>query len=182
MITFFYLCLVGILAWIVWYSWWFGITPTPTSAKVTNKLLQVLPKEIEGQIAELGSGWGTLAIALARHFSDCQVKAYEISPIPYFVSKLISKAFSCSNLDISRKDFFDIQLNQFSLVVCYLYPGAMERLKIKFEQELSPQAYVLSHTFAVPGWTPILLIHVDDLYQTPIYLYRLSEANQTAKT
>lgn len=171
----FYLSLLGLLGNIVWYSWRYGITPTPTSSKVKDRLVQMLPLVVHGRILELGSGWGTLAFALARHFPDCQVIAYEISPIPYFISKIFHRFYSYSNLTIVRKDFFTVSFHDASLVVCYLYPKAMKRLKVKFEQELVPAAYVLTHTFAVPGWTPISLEQASDLYYTPIYLYQISK-------
>ena len=174
---FFYLCLGSILGLIVGYSWRYGITPTPTSAKVKKKLLQILPKRITGQIVELGSGWGTLAFSLAHHFPESKVKAYEISPIPYFISQLISKWLLYPNLHFIRQDFFDISLENATLIVCYLYPGAMNRLKTKFERELKPEAYVLSHTFAIPGWTPMSFTEVNDLYHTPIYLYRVGQSS-----
>jgi hypothetical protein len=176
MVAFFYLFLVGILGLMTWYSWRYGITPTPTSAKVKRQLLQILPLEIKGNFAELGSGWGTLAFALAHRFPSNQVYAYEISPIPYCISKMIAQFLPYRNLHIMRKDFFTISLKHVSLVICYLYPDAMNRLKIKFEEELAQDAYVLSHTFAIPGWNPISIIKVSDLYQTPIYLYQVQQS------
>ena len=62
-----------------------------------------------------------------------------------------------------------------SVVICYLYPGAMRRLKGKFEKELSKGAIVVSNTFAIPGWRPMRVIEADDLYRTPLYVYRFSE-------
>jgi Methyltransferase small domain len=176
----FYLILMGILAVIVLYSFIYGITPTPTSPKVKNKLLEMLPELTEQEIVELGSGWGTLAFALARHFPNCQVHAYEISPIPFLVSIILSKWFAFPNLTIKRKDFFHISLKNVALATCYLYPEAMNRLKNKFERELSPEASVMTHTFAIPGWIPIRFERVDDLYLTPIYLYQIksSKGNQ----
>jgi hypothetical protein len=176
MIWLFYLCLVGILVLISWYSWRYGITPTPTSAKVKNTLLYLLPLDVKGEIAELGSGWGTLAFSLAKHYPHNQVYALEISPIPYWTSQLLAQFLPYRNLHIIRQDFFEISLNHVALVVCYLYPDAMSRLKTKFEKELAPDAYVLSHTFAVPGWTPIQLVKAPDLYQTPVYLYQVQQS------
>lgn len=176
----FYLCLAGVLVSITWYSWRYGITPTPTSPRVKEKLLHILPKKFKGQIAELGSGWGTLAFALARHFPSHQVNAYEISPIPYYLSKFICLLSPHPNLMIRRQDFFVASLEHVSLVVCYLYPEAMNRLKDKFEKELSPESYILSHTFAIPGWVPICFVKVNDLYQTPIYLYQVKQSKKNS--
>jgi hypothetical protein len=170
-----FLCFTGILGMIIIYSYLYGISPTPTSTKVKNQLLSLLPEMSNIEIAELGSGWGTLAFALARHFPTCKMIGYEISPFPYFISKIISYYFAFPNLSIKRQDFFQISLKNVSIVVCYLYPGAMLRLKTKLESELAPNAYVISHTFAVPGWIPIRFERVHDLYHTPIYLYQVKE-------
>lgn len=161
-----------ILAITISYSYRYGITPTPTSAKVQQKLFAILPELESCEIAELGSGWGTLSFALARHFPRCQIRSYEISPFPFLVSNMVAHCLAYSNLNIERKDFFHVSLSDISLVVCYLYPGAMQKLKIKFEKELSLHAYIVSHTFAIPGWKPIRLVYADDLYHTPIYLYQ----------
>lgn len=170
----FYSFIFALLANLTWYSWKYGITPTPSSRKVINRIQKVLPPLIKGRIVELGSGWGTLAIFLARHFPLSQIDAYEISPIPFLVSKLAVFILSLKNVAFFREDIFKVSLKNASLTVCYLYPGAMIRLKEKFESELAPLSYVLSHTFAVPGWTPILIEYADDLYRTPIYLYQIT--------
>lgn len=173
---FVYLIAMGILVITVVYSYFYGITPTPTSSKVKRQLFFILPELTKQEIVELGSGWGTLAFALARHFPTCQVKAYEISPFPYFISKMLSKWFTFPNLSIKRQDFFHVSLKNVSLAVCYLYPRAMERLKVKFENELPPEAYVITHTFAIPGWIPIRFERASDLYHTPIYLYQIKHS------
>lgn len=176
MAAIFMICLVGLAGLIVWYSLKYGITPMPTSPKVKKQLLNILPQLTNGEIAELGSGWGTLAFALARKFPACKITAFEISPVPYFYSVFISKWMSYPNLELQRRDFFECSLHEKGMVVCYLYPGAMVRLREKFEKELSPEAYVVSHTFAIPGWKPLLTVHALDMYRTPIYLYQLKNS------
>lgn len=172
---FFLICILLCVNMLI-YSFRYSITPTPTSQKVLIDLFNMLPEMIKGEIAELGSGWGTVLLPLARHFPRCQVTGFEISPFPYLVSKIIATVLGVSHLIILRQDFFQISLSRFSLVVCYLYPGAMKKLKIKFENELNPDSYVLSHTFAIPDWKPLNMIRSDDLYKTPIYLYQVKTA------
>lgn len=159
---------------IVWYAWACGITPTPTSPKVTQKLLEIAPELKEGLILELGSGWGTLARSLARHYPSCHVQAYEISLIPFLVSKIFQLFGRTPNLQITRLDFFQVSFAKADLIVCYLYPAAMIQLKTKFQRELKPSACVISHTFAVPGWQPYACVKANDLYRTPVYLYSIN--------
>lgn len=171
MLILFYLSIVSVLGLILYYSWFYGITPTPTSSKVKQTLQHVLPAHIQGPIAELGSGWGHLAFFLAKQFPQQQVYAYEVSPIPYLCSLVLACLFNYPNVHFERANFFQISLQSFALIVCYLYPEAMIKLKAKLEKELTPGTFVLSHTFAIPGWKPIQTLKANDLYRTPIYLY-----------
>jgi predicted O-methyltransferase YrrM len=168
--------LIGLASFIsiVWNSWKYGITPTPTGYKVQCLILEICPLIPSGKIAELGSGWGILALALANHYPDQQVIGYEISPIPYVFSRCLKLFVHSPFLQLKRKNFFYVSLKEFDLIICYLYPGAMHQLKTKFEKELRPGTIIISHTFAVPGWTPSHFYKVDDLYQTPIYVYKIN--------
>jgi len=49
----------------------------------------------------------------------------------------------------------------------------MKRLKKKFQEELKPGAFVVTNTFAIPGWIPEKIIEVDDLWRSRVYLYRI---------
>ncbi len=161
--------LLMIIGNVLWYSWRFGITPTPTSRKVGKSIIDILPFIKEDQrIYELGSGWGTMSFALATHYPQCEIYAFEISPIPYFFSKLLNGR---KNILYARKDFLSVPLRQASLIFCYLYPGAMESLKEKLQNELQAGTWIITHTFAIRGWIPNKIFHANDLYNTPIYIY-----------
>lgn len=156
---------------IVITTLYYGISPMPSSRKAKQAILQLIqeiPKA--GEIVDLGSGFLTLALPIAKRFPKRQVIAYEISLIPYLFSKVFQ--LFVNNLIVIKKDFFNIDLSHSDVIVCYLYPAAMEKLKMKFEKELKNETYVISNTFAIPGWNPILTTTLDDLYQTKIYLYK----------
>ncbi len=169
MIFFVLLLLIGIS--IIFYSLRYGIVPMPSSSKAKEAILEAIPRTVQGKILELGSGWGTLAFPLAQSFPQCSVYAYEISPVPWLFSKAIQQITAYPNLHILREDFFQISFREASVIVCYLYPRAMRRLKTKFERELQPGAWIISHTFTVPGWTPLIRHQLNDLYKTSIYIY-----------
>ena len=175
--TLLFLVLVGVLLGgmlsIVFHTLRTGISPMPTSAKVRRQLLTLLPPEQEGTLLELGSGWGDLAFALADHCPRARVVAYELSPLPYAFARLRQRLAPRPNLRFVREDFFGASFAQASVIVCYLYPGAMSRLAPRFLVEPAPGTRLLSHTFALRGWTPRRTLVVDDLYRTPIYLYEV---------
>lgn len=170
LIIFFALLVWALLSIVIW-SIRNGISPTPTSTKATHILLKNLPNEVHGTVYELGSGWGFLAFAIAKRYPHHKVVGIESSPVPFWISKVIAWFLQPQNLVLIRKNFFDIPIHDAGLVVCYLYPGAMEALKPKFEAELPPGAWVLSNTFAVPGWTHEKKAETEDLYHDSIYCY-----------
>ena len=136
-------------------------------------MLNHLPDINRGDIVDLGSGFGTLLFPIAKIKKNHLVIGYETSFFPYIVSKLTLIFKNSKNIEIQRKNFFDVSLNQASLVICFLYPDAMKKLKHKFENELKKDAYVISHTFAIHGWKPEKIVEVNDFYQTRIYYYKI---------
>jgi len=150
-----------------------GISPVPTTPRVAAAMLALARPGIDGAIFELGSGWGALAFALAKRFPDRRVIAYELSPLPWLISRLRNSLAPAPNLTIHRADFHQAPLAEAALVCCYLYPGAMARLRPKFEAELGPGAAVISNSFAVPGWPPAAVRRADDQYESLVYLYEM---------
>lgn len=159
---------------MLWTTWRYGIGPVPTSRKVRQALLKVLPSQIKGAIYELGAGWGSLAFLLADRYPNNRVVAIEISVVPYLWMKIKQFFFKQKNIEIMHADFFKHELVDVSFIVCYLYPEAMARLGNKISG-IPSQIDVLTHTFAFPHTSYILKIKVFDLYQTPIYLYRFDK-------
>jgi len=154
-----------------------GISPVPTSPRVRRALLGALPAALgPGTIFELGCGWGSLALPLARAYPGHRVEAYELSPIPWAVCRVRALLGpGGGNLGVHRRCMHRADLRGASLVVCYLYPGGMESLRPKFEAELPPGALVTSNFFPVPGWEPARTVRVDDLEGSRVYLYRVGE-------
>ncbi len=164
LLVIFILAALSIIIWTVRN----GISPMPTTAKVMRALKGMLPEIHAGTIVELGSGWGHVALMLAREYPHLQVIGYETSPIPYYCSCLLKKVSCQKNLCFVRSDFFNEPFEDVSLAVCYLYPNAMARLKEKFANK---KLFVLTHTFSIPGWIPSKTLALNDMYRTHVFLY-----------
>lgn len=163
-----FLLIVGSIAWSTIRN---GISPMPTTNVVRDQLLASLPKYIHGSIIELGAGWGNLAFPLARRYPDSPVIAYENSWVPYLACRLRALWGRYPNLLIIHQNFYEASLEKAGLVVCYLHPEGMRRLKDKFIHELDKTALIVSHTFAIPGWKPCHNEIVESSFPTPIYHY-----------
>lgn len=143
-----------------------GISPMPSSRKAQKVLVSLVQK---GTVYELGCGFGTLAVALS---SKNRVCAFEQALIPWFFSVIQKHIRRARTLSIERKDFFSVDLSKADVVVCYLYPAAMQRLGPKFEKELKKGAIVLSNSFQIPGRKADEIVEIGDWMRSKIYCYR----------
>ena len=159
---------------IFWSTITLGISPMPTSGKVKRELLALVPEDLEGEVHELGAGWGTLAWAVATRFPRAQVVGYERSLFPFLFCRLRLLVQARQNLTVRFVDFHRADLSRARLVITYLWTGAMTRLGPKFEAELPSGAIVISHTFGWRGMEPEARRTTADLYRTPVYRYRIS--------
>ena len=155
---------------IVWTTLRAGISPLPSSRKATRAILDLIPESTGQCMVELGSGWGGLARALACRRPEADIVAYELSFLPWLWSMGIARLTRQQRVEFVRNDFFDTELGEADVVLCYLFPGAMERLSERLN-ELKVGSVVISNTFRLPGWEPDEIIELDDLYRTPVYRY-----------
>ena len=159
-----------------------GVPALPTSPRVLGPLLVLVDRMPRRRVVDLGSGYGTLVLAVAQRCPRAVVTGYEVSPVPYLISKLRVWLARLPNASIRYGNCFDVQLDQVDLALCYLTRKPMARLREKLEVELSLGAELICHTFAVPDWEPIEFIQAKDLYHTRVYRYaRPQEARPSAR-
>lgn len=160
-----------VLVSIVWTTLRLGISPMPSSAKARQAMLAEGGKAGEGIIVDLGSGWGTLAMAFARQYPQRQVIGYELSFFPWLISVLLKNIFVLNNLVFYRRNFFDADLSNAAVLLCYLYPRGMTALRDQLSSAAMGGTLVISNTFALPEFKPVKVVRLNDLYLTPIYIY-----------
>lgn len=157
---------------VVWFTLSLGISPMPSSRRVRLSLFAVVDELAMDSLADLGSGWGSLVIPLARRYPGARVTGYEASWVPWFYSLLLKQAFGLKNLTLKRDNFLDADLSDQRLLICYLFRGGMDALEQKLESENRRIPHVLSHTFAFPSRRPDRVFRIDGRFsQTPLYLY-----------
>lgn len=171
----FILAFAWIAASIIWWTLKNGISPMPSSKKARRAILKAISPDQTGTLYELGSGWGTLLIPLAKSHKQCTIIGFETSRVPYIISKMLILIFGHKNVRLFRKDFYNEPLKDAEIIICYLYPEAMKKLKVKFEQELKTGTRVISNTFAIPEWKPEQILMIHDLYSTKIYIYKVDK-------
>lgn len=96
-------------------------------------------------IYELGSGWGSLAIALARAFPAAEIRGIEMSPLPYWISRLRTRKLP--NVRLRRGDFYRCDLTDAQAVTCYLMIKPMPKIAALLDRMLAPGTPVISLSF-----------------------------------
>jgi 16S rRNA A1518/A1519 N6-dimethyltransferase RsmA/KsgA/DIM1 with predicted DNA glycosylase/AP lyase activity len=150
-----------------------GISPSPSSGRASRAIVTAAENTGTGPIVDLGSGWGTLVVALARNYPHRQVAGYELSFVPWLFSSIRKSVSGLDNLTLYRKDFLHADLSDASVLTCYLFPVGMVSLKDKLERDNISEVLIVSSTFALPSCNPVKVIRVNDFYRTTVYLYRL---------
>src|SRR5580698_7264585 len=84
-----------------------GVPPMPSTSGEAADVISLLKQAglpDQAIVYELGSGWGSLVIALARAFPDARIRGIELSPLPYCVARFRTRKMS--NVFLQRGNFF----------------------------------------------------------------------------
>ncbi len=167
--------IVGVVGtgYFIFASFAFGAGYQPTPGGAVTSMLALAEVGPNDRVIDLGAGTGAIVFRAARH-RGAHVLGVEVEPIRVAILRL-RRAIGGprDRVELSWGNLFDIDLRRATVVTCFLWPGAMERLKPRFEAQLPPGARVVSHWHKVPGWVPE---QVDLPHQ--VYLYRWPEAGR----
>lgn len=149
-----------------------GISPMPSSNKAYCAMLKLVAETGNGTIVDLGSGWGNLVIRLAKTYPHREIIGYELSLLPWLTAKLLKYLFGLKNLTLHRQNFFKADLSEAEVIVCYLYPEAMQKISNILRSQKHQTNFLISNNFSLPTWQPHKTIKLNDFYQSTVYLYK----------
>ena len=102
------------------------ISATRSEAANVVALLQQAHLPERAVIYDLGSGWGSLVIALAQSFPHARIIGIEWSLLPHWVARLRTRGLA--NVHLHRGDFYRRNLSDAEAVTCYLMMKPMPRV------------------------------------------------------
>jgi len=152
---------------------WAGLIAAPfvpTKRRDIERLLKLAEVKKDDKVYDLGSGDGRIAIAAAEQFG-AKVEGIEISLLPYIFSKILVRIKGLQKkVSIHYGDFFQVNLKKADVVICFLTPKAMKKLKPKFKKELTKNTRIVSYAFPLLDWTP-KYVHKPQKGDISVYLY-----------
>lgn len=152
--------------------------PLYLTNRLTAKALTAQLPPTPSQVLDLGCGDGGLLRRLADARPDCHFVGIEHAPLPWLAARL--RALGRTNMTIRHGDFWDESLAGYHLIYAFLSPAPMPRLWVKAKTEMTPNALLVSNSFAVPNVALRAIVTVGDPRDTHLYLYRIDKANDSA--
>ncbi len=160
-----------VAAYFIFATFAFGAGYQPTPKIVAEAMLryaEVGPRDV---VFDLGAGTGAIVFRAARVYR-AKVVGAEVEPIRVLILRLRRRFGPAGDrITIRWGNLFDLDFREATVVTAFLWPGAMSRLREKFESELAPGVRIVSYYHPIPGWTPVR--SDSDLL---VYLYRWPEA------
>lgn len=127
-----------------------GALYIPTDRQMTEDMLDVAGLHPEDTLVDLGSGDGRLVITAAKR--GIPSVGYEINPVLVWLSRRRAKKEGVSMLATFHwKDFWNVDLSPYSVVMVFGIGHIMGRLEKKLGKELKPGSRVVCNLFAFPN-------------------------------
>lgn len=146
----------------------------PTPIPVVRAMLKAARAGPNDVVYDLGCGDGRILIIAVKEF-DVK-KAVGIEKDEERLKEAHENVVK-NNVDdrvvLINDDFFNVNINEATVVTMFLLTAVNEALKPKLEKELKPGTRIVSHEFRIPGWKPYKVMDIrdeNDLSHT-VYLY-----------
>ena len=153
-------------------TFWTRVPFYPTSKQMYEVIAEHLPDGRDFTFIDLGCGFGTLLMHLARVRPRGRYRGVEIGLLPYLIAKCRAALGGRGRIEISLKSFWNLPLGGYNYVYAFLAPPPMPRLWEKARRELKPGAVFLVNSFPAPAKADSIQA-VDDRRACKLYLYRI---------
>ncbi len=144
-----------------WAPWW---RTDKKTAEAICKLAKIGKKDI---VYDLGCGDGELILLAAKKYGANAV-GVEIDFLRYFYAKTrVAINELNGKIKLKRKNFFKENISNASIIVVYLVPKTLDKLKTKFLNELKPGTKIVSYKYEMN------LKKIKEDKENKLYLYKI---------
>ncbi len=151
---------------------WIGVPSVPTPMSIVRIMIDLAKLQGEETIVDLGAGDGRLLIEAKRQFPHIRVRGFEIIPTVWLMGYLRMLTHR-TRVKLILGNALKADVSDADVIFLYIFPSVIEKLMKRFEKELKPGTRIISHTFALPGKTPITEKRVRGyMGETSIFVYQ----------
>ena len=148
-----------------------------TDRRVARRMLEVAGVTPDDVVYDLGSGDGRIPIIAAQEFGARGV-GIEIDPDLVAQSRSQARAAGVADqVEFRRKDLFDADVRDATVVALYLWPEINVKLRPKLLRQLDPGDRIVSHDFRMGDWEPDRTVDAgkDKTGRATLYLWTVPE-------
>ncbi|MFO0637009.1 MAG: class I SAM-dependent methyltransferase [Nannocystaceae bacterium] len=158
--------------------WSLDIEYVPTPDNVVAKMLEAAAVGPDDLLIDLGCGDGRLLVEAAKR--GARARGYDLDPERIAEARAnIEKAGVGDRVTVARRNIFDVDLSEATVVTLYLLPSINVKLIPQLEK-LRPGARIISHDFDMEGveyddvWTVMAVHHRPPHADREHYVYKYS--------
>ncbi len=153
------------------YTMVVGAPFVPTQMPQVDRMLAAANLKPGMKLYDLGSGDGRLVHKASQKYGAVAV-GFEFSPLIWLWAKFLS-LFWRSKAQLKYGNFWNQNLDDADVIVCYLLPHSMRRMQNELMPKLKPGTIVVSHAFEMPNSVPWKkLPGLRDQRLSPVWIYK----------
>lgn len=120
-----------------------------TNKDIIRKIFKEINLKKEFVFYDLGSGIGNNLIVASKEFG-AKSYGFEISPLPYIISKIRTRRIK--NCNISYQNILKTDLSKADVIYCYLLPELLKKLEPKLNK--LKNTIIISQVFKISNLKP----------------------------
>ncbi len=149
------LCAFAIIILITMMTNLFLFVPfVPTPKRVVKFMIEKAELKGDETVYDLGCGDARLLTETKKMYPNIRAIGYELSLGVWILAK-IRVWISQKDVELHLRDFNHAKLGDADVLLIYLVPEVMNKLKRKLDTELKSGTRVISHGFAIPDKEPM---------------------------
>jgi 16S rRNA A1518/A1519 N6-dimethyltransferase RsmA/KsgA/DIM1 with predicted DNA glycosylase/AP lyase activity len=126
----------------------FGVPFVPTQKKVLDRIFSRIKIKKNDIFYDLGCGDGRLPLYISQNYK-IQSFGVELNPLLHIFSKLKARILKQNKVTYIKKNLFDINLKNATIIYLFLFPEVLVKLSKKMKKECKKNTLVISHGFQI---------------------------------
>ena len=147
----------------------------PAPIEIVEAMLKTAEVGPQDVVYDLGSGDGRIVIMAAQKFGAKAVGVEIDSDLVRESRERAQRAGVSGKAEFLESDLFQTDIRPATVVLMYLLPKTLAKLKPKLLAELKPGSRVISFFFPIEDWAPSKVIEVNN---RRIYLWVIPERSK----
>lgn len=161
----------------------FGIiAPIPSMPRINRLLIRKIREldSTDGDILDIGSGYGSTVFALAKAFPNRRIIACEISWIPLLFSKMTARLLRRRNIVFLHADGFAYAAGNPKVSSAFFYFPVTKKVHRSLQSMgQTYRGFLYANTYPHPDLRPVDVLPAHDLFKSRLFVYDLRPLNKT---